>query len=105
MKAIEAAAPRFAGWSPWRFATPEEAEADLHAAGFAEARCWLQPWPVTPEDPRQFVAAVVLGAHLDRLPEADRPAFVAAVLDAMPKPIAVDYVRLNIDARRSDGMG
>jgi len=98
--AIDAAAPRFAGWSPWRFATPEETEAALHAAGFADARCWLQPWPVTPDDPHGFVATVVLGAHLERLPEAERPAFVAAVLERMPEPITVDYVRLNIDARR-----
>jgi trans-aconitate 2-methyltransferase len=98
--ATDAADPRFEGWSPWRFATPEEAEADLHAAGFAQASCWLQPWPVTPSNPHEFVATVVLGAHLDRLPEAERPAFVAAVLERMPRPDIVDYVRLNIEARR-----
>jgi hypothetical protein len=38
--------------------------------------------------------------HLERLPAADRDAFVAAVARRLPKP-EIDYVRLNIVAMRS----
>ena len=43
----------------------------------------------------------MLGSHLERLPEERRDAFVDAVLAAMPEP-AIEYVRLNITARRAD---
>ena len=36
---------------PWNYASPEDTEARLLAAGFDEVRCWLQPWPVTPRRP------------------------------------------------------
>src|SRR5919112_4387962 len=36
---------------PWNYASPEDTEARLLAVGFDDVRCWLQPWPVTPEDP------------------------------------------------------
>ena len=39
----------FAG--PWNYASPEDTEARLLAAGFDEVRCWLQPWPVEPGRP------------------------------------------------------
>jgi trans-aconitate 2-methyltransferase len=42
----------------------------------------------------------VLGAHLDRLPSAERDAFVHEVATRLPEPL-IDYVRLNITARRS----
>jgi trans-aconitate 2-methyltransferase len=46
------------------------------------------------------MATVVLGAHLQRLPEADRAPFVRAVIDRLREPV-VDYVRLEIRARRA----
>ncbi len=92
-------APHLAHWrGPWNYATPEETEAHLLAAGFAEARAWLEPWPVTPPEPEAFVEAVCLGPHLDRLPPDLRAAFVADVLAAAGDPLVLDYVRLNIDA-------
>ncbi len=54
----------------WNFAAPEETESRLRGAGFAEARCWLEPKPVTPVDPLRFTMTVTLGPHLTRLPEA-----------------------------------
>ena len=42
----------------------------------------MQPWPVEPQDPREYFTTV-LGSHLDRLPDADRAAFVDAVLTLM----------------------
>ena len=83
----------------WNFAGPVETEARLRAAGFAEARCWLEPKPVTPEDPLRFTMTVTLGPHLARLPEELRQPFAEAVLDLSAKPLTLDYVRLNIEAR------
>jgi trans-aconitate 2-methyltransferase len=83
----------------WNFAGPEETEARLRATGFAEARCWLEPKPVTPADPLRFTMTVTLGPHLARLPEELRQPFAEAILEQAPEPLTLDYVRLNIEAR------
>jgi trans-aconitate 2-methyltransferase len=82
----------------WNFATPEETEPRLAAAGFAEARCWLQPKPVQPSRPLEFISTVTLGPVLDQLPEEKRQPFAEAVLDQHDEPLVLDYVRLNIEA-------
>lgn len=92
-------APYFEGLTVmWNFAGPEETEERLRAAGFAEARCWLEPKPVTPADPLRFTMTVTLGPHLSRLPEELRLPFAEAVLERSPKPLTLEYVRLNIEA-------
>jgi trans-aconitate 2-methyltransferase len=92
-------APHFEGTSRmWNFAGPGETEAGLRAAGFSQARCWLEPKPVTPADPLRFTMTVTLGPHLARLPGALRRPFAEAILDRSPKPLTLDYVRLNIEA-------
>ena len=53
---------------------------------------------MTPPDPRDFVATVCLGAHLERLPEELREPFYDEILALEGKPLKLDYVRLNIDA-------
>ena len=90
----------FEGWNgPWNFATPEDTERRLRGAGFAEARCWLAERPVQPDDPREYLRTINLGAHLQRLPEDLRPSFVDAVVEGLGgPPVTIDYVRLNIDA-------
>jgi trans-aconitate 2-methyltransferase len=85
--------------SIWNFAAAEETERKLREAGFADARCWLEPKPVTPEQPLEFVMTVTLGPHLARLPDELRRPFAEAILDRSEKPLTLDYVRLNIDAR------
>lgn len=84
---------------PWNYAGAEETEERLARAGFVAARAWLQPWRIIPPSPAEFLATVCLGPHVDRLPEQLRDAFVADVLAAEPEPLALDYVRLNIEAR------
>jgi len=84
--------------APWNFASPEETEPRLAAAGFAEARCWLQPKPVQPGDPLAFIRTVTLGPILDQLPEEKRQPFAEAVLARHNQPLVLDYVRLNIEA-------
>ena len=94
-------AAHFATWArPWTFATPEETERRLGAAGFAGAQAWLQERPVTPEDPHAYLSEINLGAHLERLPEPLRAPFVDEVVQRLGGSlITIDYVRLNISAR------
>src|SRR5436309_12480963 len=92
------------GWrGPWHFAGPEETEARLRAAGFAEARCWLEERPVIPPDPAEYLRTINLGAHLERLPQDLHAAFVDAVLELLGEPVTLDYVRLDIDAEAGVG--
>lgn len=86
--------------SAWNFASPGDTEMRLRGAGFERVRCWLEDRPVQPRDPRSYIETVCLGAHLDRLPEALRGPYVDAALEAIPRPLTLDYVRLNISARR-----
>jgi trans-aconitate 2-methyltransferase len=101
-EAIEVAArevaPELVGWSPWTFAGPEETEERLRRAGFGSIRCWLQERPTEVEDVDAFVRTSILPAHLDRLPAQRRDAFAAAVVERVRLPL--DYVRLNVSARR-----
>ena len=94
-------AAHFTDWQgPWNYAGAQEAEARLSAAGFQEVRCWLEPKSVTPEDPRAFVSTVCLVRHLDRVPAELREAFVDRVIERSGSPLQLDYVRLNMEARR-----
>jgi trans-aconitate 2-methyltransferase len=98
--AIPEFAPHFEGMAAmWNFAAPAATEERLRDAGFASARCWLQPKPVTPAKPLEFISTVTLGPHLAQLPEGLRRPFAEAVLDEAEKPLTLDYVRLNIEAR------
>ncbi len=91
------------GWpGPWVFAGPEETAARLEAAGFDDIETWLndEPTELGEGEPfEEYLRTVCLGAHLDRLPEEERPAFVRQVAARMGRPL-LDYVRLNIVARR-----
>jgi trans-aconitate 2-methyltransferase len=85
----------------WNFATPEETEERLRNAGFEDVSCWLEDKPVQPENPYDFTTTVTMGPHLSRLPEELRRSFAEAVLDLEDDPLVLNYVRLNIDARRA----
>ncbi len=85
------------GWrGPWNFAGPDETAERLEAAGFTEVETWLQPFPVAPDDPADYLRTVCLGYHLEQLPESLRDGFVHAVLARSGDEL--DYVRLNIQA-------
>jgi trans-aconitate 2-methyltransferase len=91
----------FATWErPWHFPAPSETEIALREAGFAEIRCSLDPKRETPEWPEEFLRVVCLGAHLDRLPAELHDDLCRSVREELGDPLAIDYVRLNIDARR-----
>jgi trans-aconitate 2-methyltransferase len=86
--------------SSWNFASPGDTELRLQAAGFETARCWLEERIEKPREPREFLRVVCLGPHLERLPEHLREPYLDAVLEYTPRPLTLDYVRLNISARR-----
>lgn len=96
----------FTGWEgPWNFATPEQTAARLERAGFVDVRTWLEPRPVPlpVEHEHAYLRTVVLGSHLERLPEEAHDDFVEAVRDELRVDgrITLDYVRLNISATRA----
>jgi trans-aconitate 2-methyltransferase len=94
-------AEHLGGWpGPWNYASAEETAERLARGGFTDVATWLQPWDVTPPEPHEFLRVVCLHPHLERLPEAARQAFVDDVLAEAGDPLVLDYVRLNIDARR-----
>jgi trans-aconitate 2-methyltransferase len=96
-------AEHFDGWlRPWNFASDEETAARLQTAGFDPVETWLEPSPVTLEEPAAFLRAVCCGPHLERLPETHRERFLSAVFERFGDDPTLDYVRLNIDARRPE---
>jgi len=84
------------------FASADDTARRLTAAGFVDVEVWTheEPTPFEPGEPLEtFLATVVLRAHLARMPERDRAAFVHDVASRLPEPM-IEYVRLNILARR-----
>ncbi len=86
--------------STWNFASPGDTEVRLRGAGFDSARCWLEERAEQPRQPREFVETVCLGPHLHRLPDELHGPYLDSVLEVIPRPLTLDYVRLNISARR-----
>lgn len=85
-----------------RFATPEETAERLERAGFTDIECWLHDEPTafeTLEELETYLATVVLGDLLQAMPEEDGKALVREVAVRVPGR-ALDYVRLDIRARR-----
>jgi trans-aconitate 2-methyltransferase len=89
--------------STWNFASPGDTEFRLQAAGFQEEHCWLTERIEKPREPREFLRTVCLGSHLQRLPDELHREYLDAVLEYIPRPLTLDYMRLNISARRPDG--
>lgn len=101
MAAIRAAGVAWAG--PWHYAYPDEARERYERAGFVKVETWLNEEPTSfPDDAalEEYLRTIILRAHLVRLPESERAGFVRAVAQALPKR-TIDYVRLNIVARRA----
>lgn len=96
------------GWAgPWNFADAAETVARLEAAGFAHAAAEVIHAPVVMADEsayREFLSTVVLGTHLERLPEdALRTAFIDEMAEAGcdDEPAwSLDYWRLNLQGQR-----
>ena len=85
----------------WHFADPVETERRLLDCGFVEIDARLR------DDPAHlppgvlfsdYLATVILGRHLARIPVEERSNLVRAVAAEMAEPV-VDYVRLEVTAR------
>jgi trans-aconitate 2-methyltransferase len=89
------------GFEPWNFHGDAETAERLDRAGFVDVRCWLEEVDaVRPDDPRDFVTVVGLAAHHERLPQELREPFTDAVIEALPRPVELRYIRLNADGLR-----
>ncbi|MEU6669818.1 methyltransferase domain-containing protein [Streptomyces sp. NPDC046727] len=85
------------------FAGVEETVERLTRTGFTDIEVSLRDDParLEPGDQlRNYLSTMVLGPYLDRLPETEHRRFVAEVAARLPEPV-IDYVRLNIKARRA----
>jgi trans-aconitate 2-methyltransferase len=99
-------APHFRGWrGPWTFASAEATAARLHRAGFEKVRTWLHDEPTyfdSRETQADFLKTVILRSHIAQLPHTDRDSFAEEVLTRAEAGglKALDYVRLNLEARK-----
>lgn len=89
-----------ADFQPHNFSSPGETAAILRTNGFEAVECNLVPRPVHPPEPREFIRSVCLGAHLELLPDRMRIGFLDAVMERLGPDPELDYVRLNISARK-----
>ena len=100
--------PFFEGWDDDKnYAGAGETRERLEAAGFEGVETWLHEEPTrfgSAGELARFLATVVLGGHLQRLPEEEREPFAGAVageIVAVDGDPLLDYVRLNMTATRS----
>jgi trans-aconitate 2-methyltransferase len=102
LEAIVRSLGRVEGFDAKRYPGPEETTERLERAGFVEVRCWLQDEPtVLPrEDLDLYLRTVCLGGLIEPMDAHEAAGFVHEVADAMAEPL-IDYVRLNISARRA----
>jgi trans-aconitate 2-methyltransferase len=84
------------------FASVGDTESRLARSGFEVGAVWLEDKRHEPADPRAFVSAVGLAKQLHELPNQLHDEFIDAVLGSMARPLVLDYVRLNISARRPE---
>jgi trans-aconitate 2-methyltransferase len=99
--AEEPFAQHIAGWrGPWNFTSAEYAREKLEAAGFTDVKTWLEPAPMRPAEGREFIRVVCLGHHLAALPDELKDPYVDAVAARLGDPLEIDYVRLNVSARK-----
>ena len=84
------------------FATAAQTRDRLEAAGFEDVATWLneEPAMIPDEDLEAFLETVCLSGIVDGMADEERARFVHEVAARMPEP-RIDYVRLNISARRA----
>jgi trans-aconitate methyltransferase len=98
----------FAGYeSPWEYSDAEIAAQRLMKAGFEQIETSLEEAPTqfsSGPDFHQFVENVILRHHLQRIPDASlREHFMTKLTSDFANdapPFLIDYVRLNMKARR-----
>ena len=83
------------------FASVGDTQARLARAGFDAKPVASSTTAPTRRRSRRRSCASGLAQQLERLPEQLHDEFVDAVLGSMPRPLVLDYVRLNISARKA----
>ena len=95
-------AEHLAGLRVWNFQGPDETVTRLERAGFVDAEAGLHTELVHPDHAGEYVATMIIGPHLDRLPPELRDVLVERVVGRLPDPATIEYVRLTVSARRPD---
>ena len=83
------------------YPTPEETWTRLEAEGLVDIETWLQEAPVElpAEELEPYLRTVILSGEVAKRSPADADELVHAVATELGEPL-IDYVRLNITARR-----
>jgi len=86
----------------WYYATVAETEARLARFGFTDIEVWTHPEPtrLDPDELETYLETVCLRTLVAPMDAAERHRFLTAVAAALGEPV-IDYVRLNIAARRA----
>lgn len=85
------------------YATPEDTARRLERWGFDRVECWLQTEPTpfgSTAELATYLRTVVLGDLVQAMDEREATDFAVQVAERLPAP-QLDYVRLNIRARRA----
>jgi len=84
------------------FADPRTTTSRLESAGFSDVRCWLtnEPTDVPAEELERYLRTVCMGAVIEGLADEEADRLIRDVARRMDEP-RIDYVRLNIDARKA----
>ena len=84
------------------YPTPAETTDRLHRAGFTDVECWLHDEPVElpAGELETYLRTVILSGEVARRSAAEAADLVHAVASELDEPV-VDYVRLDIAARRA----
>ena len=84
------------------FAGTDETRSRLERAGFDRIECWLhdEPTPIPRDDLELYLRTICLGSVLERIPAEERDDVARRAAERIPDD-TIDYVRLNIRARRA----
>lgn len=86
------------------YATVDETTERLRRSGFTEIEVWTNdaPTSIAPNDLEAYLETICLGDHVAEMSPQEAATLVSEVARRLPGS-QIDYVRLNINARRADG--
>lgn len=84
------------------YATVDETADRLRRSGFTDVEVWMNdaPTPIAPDDLEAYLETICLGDHVAEMAPKEASDFVSEVARRLPGS-QIDYVRLNITARRA----
>ncbi len=86
----------------WYYASPEDTRRRLETSGFTDIEVWThpEPTPIEPAELGTYLETVCLRTLVAPMAPEERRVFLGRVAEAMGEPV-IDYLRLNITARRA----